>query len=283
MRTKPNYFYAIISVALVLFLLGFFVLVVLQGQQVIKLSKEKVEIIVELKEATSDEVRKDLSARLEKTQYVKENSIKFISKEEGAALMRKEFGEEFILLDMPNPLYDVLTFNVQSEYMQPDSLSRIREVVRELNAVSDVFYQESIAGDIINNIQKLSLIALALGIFLLFIAFVLIHNTIRLALYANRFIIKNMELVGASWEFISRPYIFRSMWHGLISGLIALAGLVFVLIGMQSLIPELGQLNNFFAFILLGFCLVILGILISCVSTWFVVNKYLKMRVDDLY
>jgi len=141
MRTKPNYFYAIISVALVLFLLGFFVLVVLQGQQVIKLSKEKVEIIVELKEDTAKDVREDLSARLAKTQYVKENSIKFISKEEGAELMRKEFGEEFILLDMPNPLYDVLTFNVRSQYMQPDSLSRIREVVRELNAVSDVFYQ----------------------------------------------------------------------------------------------------------------------------------------------
>lgn len=283
MRTKPNYFYAIISVALVLFLLGFFVLVVLQGQQVIKLSKEKVEIIVELKEATSKDLREDLSARLAKTQYVKENSIKFISKEEGAELMRKEFGEEFILLDMPNPLYDVLTFNVKSEYMQPDSLSRIRDVVRELNAVSDVFYQESIAGDIINNIQKLSLIALGLGIFLLFVAFVLIHNTIRLALYANRFIIKNMELVGASWDFISRPYIFRSMGHGFISGLLAVAGLAIVVIGMQSLLPELGQLNNFFAFAILGIGLVILGILISCVSTWFVVNKYLKMRVDDLY
>jgi len=283
MRTKPNYFYAIISVALVLFLLGFFVLVVLQGQQVIKLSKEKVEIIVELKEDTQKDLRDDLSARLAKTHYVKENSIKFISKEEGADLMREEFGEEFILLDMPNPLYDVLTFNVRSQYMQPDSLSRIREVVRELNAVSDVFYQESIADEIISNIQKLSLIALGLGIFLLFIAFVLIHNTIRLALYANRFIIKNMELVGASWEFISRPYIFRSMWHGLLSGLIALAGLALVVIGMQSLLPELGQLNNFFAFGLLGIGLVILGILISCISTWFVVNKYLKMRVDDLY
>ena len=283
MRTKPNYFYAIISVALVLFLLGFFVLIVLQGQQVIKLSKEKVEIIVELKEDTSVGLREDLSARLAKTQYVKKESIKFIGKEEGAELMRKEFGEEFILLDMPNPLYDVLTFNVRSQYMQPDSLSRIRDVVRELNAVSDVFYQESIAGDIINNIHKLSLIALGLGIFLLFIAFVLIHNTIRLALYANRFIIKNMELVGASWEFISRPYIFRSMWHGLLSGLIALAGLALVVIGMQSLLPELGQLNNFLAFALLGIGLVFLGILISCISTWFVVNKYLKMRVDDLY
>ena len=283
MRTKPNYFYAIISVALVLFLLGFFVLVVLQGQQVIKLSKEKVEIIVELKEDTSEELREDLSARLAKTQYVKENSIQFISKEEGAELMRKEFGEEFILLDMPNPLYDVLTFNVRSQYMQPDSLSRIREVVRELNAVSDVFYQESIADEIINNIQKLSLIALALGIFLLFVAFVLIHNTIRLALYANRFIIKNMELVGASWDFISRPYIFRSMGHGLISGILAVAGLALVVIGMQSLLPELGQLNDFLAFAILGIGLVVLGILISCVSTWFVVNKYLKMRVDDLY
>lgn len=283
MRTKPNYFYAIISVALVLFLLGFFALVILQGQQVVKLSKEKVEIIVELKKDTPSNLREDLSNRLEKTPYVKKNSIKFISKEEGADLMREEFGEEFILLDMPNPLYDVLTFNVQAEYMQPDSLSRIREVVRELNAVSDVFYQESIAGEILKNIRKVSFLALALGFFLLFVAFVLIHNTIRLALYANRFIIKNMELVGASWEFISRPYIFRSIWHGLISGIFAVGGLFFVILGMQSLLPELGELNDWFAFGLLGISLILVGILISCVSTWFVVNKYLKMRVDDLY
>ena len=130
-----------------------------------------------------------------------------------------------------------------------------------------MFYQESIAGEIINNIQKLSLIALALGVFLLFVAFVLIHNTIRLALYANRFIIKNMELVGASWEFISRPYIFRSMWHGLVSGLISVAGLALVLLGIQNLLPELAQLNNFFAFSLLGIGLIVLGVLICLLYT----------------
>ncbi len=283
MRTKPNYFYAVISVALVLFLLGFFALMVLQGQQMIKLSKEKVEIIVELKEDTPQEVREDLAKRLARTQYVKPQSVKFISKEEGAQLMREEFGEEFILLDMPNPLYDVLTFNVKSGYMQPDSLSRIRSVVRELNAVSDVFYQESIAGEIVKNIRKISWLALGLGIFLLFVAFVLIHNTIRLALYANRFIIKNMELVGASWEFISRPYLLRSVWHGLLSGLSAVGGLTLVVVGMHSLLPELGNLNDWLTFALLAAALVLVGIFISTVSTWFVVNKYLKMRVGDLY
>lgn len=283
MRTKPNYFYAVISVALVLFLLGFFALMVLQGQQMIKLSKEKVEIIVELKEDTPQEVREDLAKRLARTQYVKPQSVKFISKEEGAQLMREEFGEEFILLDMPNPLYDVLTFNVKSGYMQPDSLSRIRKVVRELNAVSDVFYQESIAGEIVKNIRKISWLALGLGIFLLFVAFVLIHNTIRLALYANRFIIKNMELVGASWEFISRPYLLRSVWHGLLSGLSAVGGLTLVVVGMHSLLPELGNLNDWLTFALLAAALVLVGIFISTVSTWFVVNKYLKMRVGDLY
>lgn len=283
MRTGPNYLYAILSVTLVLFLLGFFALVVIQGQEIIKLAREKVEIIVELKEDTPEVIRKDLASRLGKTSYVKPNSIKFISKEDGADLMRKEFGEEFILLDMPNPLYDVLTFNVRANYMEADSLARIRSVVRELNAVSDVYYQESIANEIAKNMQNLGYIALGFGIFLLFVAFVLIHNTIRLALYANRFLIKNMELAGASWKFISRPYIIRSIWHGFISGLIAVVGLFLIILGTQSLIPEIEQVQQFSTFAALGIALIILGILISAFSTWFVVNKYLKMRVDEMF
>ena len=283
MRTKPNYLYAITSVALVLFLLGFFVLVILQGQEVIRLSKEKVEIITELKEETSEAARNDLIKVLKRKEYLKTNSLNFISKEEGAKLMRKEFGEDFILLDMPNPLYDVLTFNVRANYMQPDSLARIRSEVKAYNAVSDVFYQESIAGDISRNIRKLSLIAGGMGVFLLFVAFVLIYNTIRLALYANRFIIKNMQLAGADWGFISRPYLLRSMRHGFISGMAAVGGLFLVVSGLESLLPEFAQLNDYFSFAVLSVGLILVGILISCAGTWFVVNKYLQMRADDLY
>ena len=92
-----------------------------------------------------------------------------------------------------------------------------------------------------------------------------------------------MELVGASWEFISRPYLLRSVWHGLLSGLLAVGGLTLVVLGMHSLLPELGNLNDWLTFALLAAALILVGIFISTVSTWFVVNKYLKMRVGDLY
>lgn len=282
MRTGPNYIYAILSVSLVLFLLGFFALVIFQGQELVKLAREQVEVIVELKEDTPQAIRNDLSHRLEKTRYVKAGSVKFVSKEAGALLMREEFGEEFILLDMPNPLYDVLTFNVLADYLQADSLARIRGVVLELNAVRDVFYQESIATEIAKNIKKFSYIALGLSMVLLFIAFVLIHNTIRLALYANRMLIKNMELAGAGWDFISRPYILRSAAHGFISGLLATSGLLLVIFTLHALLPESAQLTNWFNFGLLASTLCLIGIFISAFSTWFVVNKYLKMRVDEM-
>lgn len=249
-----------------------------------QLAREQVEIVAELKSSTKEIIGKSIATKVAKDKAIKSSSVQFISKAEGANIMREEFGEDFILLDMPNPLYHVISFNVNADYLEADSLAALKKRIQQQHeAVSDVFYQEGIASDIANNIKNLSFIALGLGIFLLFIAFVLIHNTIRLALYANRFLIKNMELAGASHGFISRPYILRSIGHGLLSGLIATAALSLVLIGFYSLLPELSQLLSPFSLLLLALLIIGTGVLISMLSTVFVVNKYLTMRIDELY
>jgi len=168
--------------------------------------------------------------------------------------------------------------------MQADSLNNIRTALKvQYPFVSDVFYQESVVENVGSNIRRIGFFLLGIGIFLILVATALIHNTIRLALYANRFLIKNMELVGASWEFISKPYLIRSVLHGFLSGLLAVAFLILAIFWSEQQLPDLRAMRNIPGFITLFSGLIVLGILITLSSTYYVVRKYLKMRVDDLY
>ncbi len=282
-RAKPNYFYSIVSMALVLFLLGFFGLVLLQTQQLIDVFKERVNVLVEIEPGTDSLSINTLLNDLKMVEYTKKESITYTSKEDAIKSLQKDFGEEFMALDLPNPLYDVVTFNVKAQFMKSDLLSQIKKNFKTKDYVNDVYYQESLVNVIAKNVKKLGWFALGFSGLFLIVAVTLIHNTIRLALYANRFLIKNMELVGASWGFISRPYIRKSVWHGILSALLAIAALVLVLLLAQREIVELQALQNLSNSLLLFGGLLLLGILISGASTWFVINKYLKMRLDDLY
>jgi cell division transport system permease protein len=149
--------------------------------------------------------------------------------------------------------------------------------------VSDLYFEAANTSNIGNNIRSLGIITLSLGVFLIFAAIALIHNTIRLALYSNRFIIKNQELVGASWEFISRPYIRRGIINGLWSAALAIVALAITLWWLRQLMPDLEQLQDMNAVVLVFSGLALMGVLISGLSTWWVVNKFLRMRLDDLY
>lgn len=282
-QTKPNYLYSIVSVAMVLLLLGMFGLILIHAQILVRYFKEKINVLVELEDGRTEDDTKRLEKALVQSQYVKDGTVEYISKADAAEMMRKEFGDDFLKLDLPNPLYDVLSFNVKSEYMRPDSLDRIRRGLLRQSYVTDVFYQETLVDQIGKNIQRLGYVALLIGIFFIFVAITLIHNTIRLALYSNRFIIKNMELVGASWNFISRPYLMRSVKHGLFSGLIAIVLLYLIVYWSRLEIPQLKLLPTTTFIIILFVFLVLIGILINSLSTFYVVKKYLKMRVDDLY
>jgi cell division transport system permease protein len=150
-------------------------------------------------------------------------------------------------------------------------------------SVYNVYFQEAAILAIERNIRKVGIVMLGLGLLFLFVAITLIHNTIRLALYANRFLIKNMQLVGASWRFISRPYLWKSIQNGFWSSLMAIGGLLAVIFFINFDFPSPQGTNiNLNLAVILG-ALTILGMLITFLSTLYVVNKYLKMRVDDLY
>ncbi len=281
-KKRTHYLYAVISVALVLFLFGMFGLSLLLGKNFIISLKEQVNILVELQpEATPDDVLA-LRQWLEGQDYVKPGSIHHTTKEAAADLLRQDFGDDFMKMDFQNPLYDVVSFNTPAQYMTSEFLSQIRHDLRSRAQVSDVFYQESLITSIATNLSKLGWITLAIGLIFLLVAITLIHNTIKLALYANRLIIKNMQLVGATWGFISRPYLLKSIRNGLFSGLIAIGILSLGLYLLQQYLPQAADWQRDEEIFLLFLTLLLLGILISFLSTYVVVRKYLQMRTNEL-
>jgi cell division transport system permease protein len=185
--------------------------------------------------------------------------------------------------DMPDLMRDVVRFNVKAEYLDDQRLTDWREALKKDTLVSALYFEAANTSNVGDNIRSLGMITLALGFFLIFAAIALIHNTIRLALYSNRFIIKNQELVGASWEFISRPYIRKGIVNGLWSAAIAIVSLAVSLWWLQQIMPDLEQLQNMNAIVLVFAGIALLGVLISGLSTWWVVRKFLRMRLDDLY
>lgn len=282
-RTKPTYLYAIISVALVLFILGFFALTALHGRKLVQLFKEKVDIWLELKnDAGPEDVSRIVSVVREKS-FVKPETVTFVTREQAAAAMREDLGDASLLQDLPELMRDVIRFNIRAEYANTDTMLAWREELRADTMIAELYYEAATTGNIGPNLEKLGWITLTLGFLLIFAAVTLIHNTIRLALYSNRFLIKNQELVGASWEFISRPYLRRGIWNGLLSAVIAIAALILGTAVVQRQMPEIRELQDLNSSLAIYVGLLVLGVLISGLSTWFVVNKFLRMRVDELY
>ena len=281
-QAKPNYLYSIICVSLILFLLGFLGIVFLYTQQLFTFFKEKVSIVVELQDnMTFDDIQK-LKKTLEKKPYTIEKTIAFISKEEALNIMKSELGDEFEKMDISNPLVDVLTFNVSAENLSSAQLEQIKSEIKQNNLVSDVYYEQSVVNDLSKNLNHIIYVALFLGSLFLLIAYVLIHNTVKLALYSNRMLIKNMELVGASWNFISKPYLIRALKNGLWSAIFAIIFLTLLIFWVQQEFPDMSFLHSSFGYILLFGILTLLSVIITVSSTYIVIHKYLKMRIDDL-
>ena len=282
-RTKPTYFYAIISVALVLFILGFFMLTTLHARKLVTLFKEKIDIWLELKPDLAEEDVTRIVSNIRQKPFVKTESITFITREQATATMKEDLGDESMLEDAPDLLRDVIRFNIRADAVNDENLAAWREELRQDTLISDLYYEASNIGNVSKNIQNMGLLALGLVFLLIFAAVTLIHNTIRLALFSNRFIIKNQELVGASWAFISRPYIRRGILNGFWSALLAIAGLIGILAWIEHKVPEIAQLRDLDSMLMVFVGIALLGVLISGLSTWFVVNKFLRMRIDDLY
>ena len=283
-RRKTNYFYSIIGVALVLFLLGLCGIILLFTHRQLQNERDNLSLMVELKDEADSASLSNVKLYLEKSDFTQRGTLHFVSKEQAFEKMSKQFPEETALLkDGPLPFFNSWVLNLSSDYLVPEKLDTIQSQIRNNSAVNDVYIDKSMLSELVQNIYNLSLLALLLAGAFVIVAITLIHNTIRLHLYSDRFIIRNMELVGATWGFISKPYIRRGILNGFFSAVLAIVLLAVIWFFFQQKIPTVNELLILPVFYIGLLVLILLGVLISYISTFYVVNKYLRMRLDELY
>jgi cell division transport system permease protein len=210
-------------------------------------------------------------------------SIKYISKKEAAKIFIKETGEDFREFLDENPLRDAYVLNLRSQYQQPDSLMKIKKRLQAVPGIYEVEYMESLINSINKNLTKISAILLGIASVLVLIVIVLINNTIKLAMYSQRFLIRSMQLVGARPFFIQWPFLKRSILHGLLGGIIASLSLFLLIKYTGRKVHELEQLSNSKELIVVFISVTAIGIMIAFMSTLRAVRKYLKMSLDELY
>jgi len=271
----------IVSLSLVLFMLGLLGIIILNTRKLSDNVKENIGFQVILNDGVKDVDVARLQKTLDASDYVK--STEFVTKEEAAARLQKDLGEDFIDFLGFNPLLSSINVHLKAEYANADSLSWIEKDMMDTKLVKEVVYHKSLVTMINENVQKIGIVILAFSALLMLIALALINNTIRLSIYSKRFIIKTMQLVGATQGFIRRPFVLNGIKHGVYGAVIAILMLIGVLYIAQRQMPELQELQDQNMLATLFGIVIVLGIIISWISTSLAVRKYLRLKSDDLY
>ena len=280
-RLISSYFTTIISISLVLFMLGILGLILLNTQQISNHVKENIGFSIilkgEIKDVDINQIKKTLDAET----YVK--ATHFIHPDSAAADLKRDLGEDFISFLGYNPLLPSIDVKLNADYANTDSLSIIEADLLNNPNIKEVIYQKDLVSLVNQNVKKISFYMLAFSGLLLFIATALINNTIRLSIYSKRFLIKPMQLVGARHSFIRRPFVLQGIGNGIVSAFIAISLIIVVLYYFQQQYPELIDFRNFELYGALFLIMIVLGILISWISTNLAVRKYLRIQTGDLY
>ena len=280
-RLRSSYLTLVASVSLVLFLLGVLGLVLINARELSDYLRESLSFYIILDDETKEPDIRMLQKDLDAKPYVK--STEFVSKDAAAAKMKEDLGEDFIEFLGDNPLPPSIDVYLYAGFTSPDSVARIEKYVREYPFVKEVYYQESLLFLINENVRKISLFLLVISSFLFLIALTIINNTIRLSIYSRRFLIRTMQLVGATQGFIRRPFIIQSAIHGLLAALVAMSLLMGLLYLIEKEFFMMFSFESTYLLFLLALSIIITGILINIISTYFSVNRYLSISEDQLY
>lgn len=280
-RLLRSYFSSVISISLVLFLVGMTGVLVVNARSVSNYFKENITVTAVLSVEADEADASSLADDLQGTGYIKD--VRIITKEEGVEEMKEVLGEDFMDVFEVNPIPVSLELQVAADYVSTDSLAVIETALRENPSVEDVVYQQSLVELLNANLERIGLVAGIFVLLLLFISVVLINNTVRLNVYARRFTIHTMRMVGATRSFITRPFVGQAFFQGLISGAVAD---VFILGALYLIRNEFYQLFSLFDAMLLGAVMavvVLLGILICMVSTSAGVRSLISLNKNELY
>jgi len=280
-RLISSYFSVVLSVFLVLFLLGVLGLFIINSQKLANDFKEKIAMTVFFKNEANDTILKAFGTELKRAPFAK--STVYVTKEQAAKQHTDIIGEDFMTFLGENPLQNSFDIHLKADYVEKDSIAKIEKNLRANVMISDIVYDKQLVNLVNDNIKKVSIWILIISGFLTFIAVLLINSSLRLSIHSNRFIIKTMQMVGATKAFIRKPFVMRSIKLGMIGALLAVFALVGVLIYVETSFPDLGILDNpiLTSLVLVGVFAV--GILITWISTHFATQRFLNLRTDDLY
>lgn len=280
-KLQSSYLTTIVSITLVLFMLGLLGLLLLNSKKIGDHVKENIGFSIIMNEGVKEARIMELKKTLDASDFVK--YTEYITSEEAAKELQNDLGEDFIGFLGYNPLLPSIDLRLNAQYANVDSLKVIEKHLLKNPDIKEVYYQESLVEMINKNVRRISVFILIFSALLMIIAIALINNTIRLSVYSKRFLIRTMQLVGATKSFIRTPFILTGILHGLISAFIASAALIGIIYFMIQQIPELVTISDFSLFIILFAFIMLAGILITWISNRSAVNKYLKAKTEELY
>lgn len=280
-RLISSYFSVVLSIALVLFLLGLLGMLVLNAKKVSDHFKEQVVVTIYLKDSAKEVEIKQLEKSLALSNYVK--STEFVSKEEAAESMKAENGEDFMEFLGFNPLQNSIDVHVKADFVTGEQLQVISDEALTKSFVDEVRYDNDLVTLMNNNVKRISFWILVISGLFTIIAVLLINSSIRLSVYSKRFTIKTMQMVGATKQFIRRPFVWKSVRLGVIGAIIAMIGMAVVLYYVNKTFPELNLLNNTVLITLLFVVIFLLGIVITWISTFIATQRFLNLKTDQLY
>ena len=276
-----SYFSVVLSIGLVLFLLGVLGLLVLNTKKLADHFKEQIKISVFLKDNAKEVEVEQLQKSLVMADYTK--SALYVSKEEAAEVHSAEIGENFLDFLGYNPLKNSIDVTLKADFVSTDQVEEIASEIAKKDYVEEVSYDKPLIALLTENVKRLSFwILIASAVFTL-IAVLLINSSIRLSIYSKRFIIKTMQMVGATKKFIRRPFIWTNIKLGMLGSILALIALGSVLYYVNLNFPELNLFQDIMILGILFIGVFVLGVLISLISTYFATQRFLNLRTDDLY
>lgn len=282
-RLQGSYLISLMSIMLVLFVISLFSSLVLFANKISDYIKENVGFEIVMKKGVKEKDIIDFQHILDNKKYVK--STEYISQQEATRRLTEDLGEDILewLGDVENPLLPSIDVRFKSEYANNDSIAKIEQWVMKNKNVKEVYVQKSLMHSIDKNVNKIASVLLLVGFVLLIMAVTLISHTVRLAVYAKRFIVRSMQLVGATEGFIIKPFMKSFVIQGFIGAVLSLVLLTVFLMTMMKNIPELASLINFGNIAVIYVSVLILGVLLTTLSTFFAMRKYLRADVDELY
>lgn len=270
--------------ALLLFIILLSGTVWLHSRSFVRQMKEDLSLVIEMDFGVSSEQVEEVTTALHKMPETISDSYQFLSKEDAFENMIKEYGDDFLSEEFPNPLKDMITISIKEEFMNQADVSRIKKQIADMSEEIDgVYFEDSVLKGSLNNVERVGWIVLIISLVLFSVVFTLLYNTVRLSLFSNRFLVKNMELVGAKTGFIMRPFVFRSAVHGLLASLLAVLLLGALGYYLHTNYPSLLQMTDWKWFLVLVLGNTVLGVLLSSFSTAYTVLRYLKTDHTDLF